>query len=89
MRQTLTWRAESAPKDLRDALNGCELDLRANLLNDGTGECLVLQAKETGVDETIAVGMMMMAMMETALASSRFAQARFTELSVAQDAKAR
>lgn len=86
---TLTLSAESTLADLRDALNDAELDLRASLLNDGTGERLVLQAKETGADETIAVSVVDDDGKDgDGLGLSRFAQGSLTELSVAQDAKA-
>ena len=86
---TLTLSAESTLADLRDALNDAELDLRASLLNDGTGERLVLQAKETGADETIAVSVVDDDGNDgDGLGLSRFAQGALTELSVAQDAKA-
>lgn len=86
---TLTLSAESTLADLRDALNDAELDLRASLLNDGTGERLVLQAKETGADETIAVSVVDDDGTDgDGLGLSRFAQGSLTELSVAQDAKA-
>ncbi len=86
---TVTLSAESTLADLRDALNDAELDLRASLLNDGTGERLVLQAKETGADETIAVSVVDDDGNDgDGLGLSRFAQGALTELSVAQDAKA-
>ena len=86
---TLTLSAESTLADLRDALNDAELDLRASLLNDGMGERLVLQAKETGADETIAVSVVDDDGNDgDGLGLSRFAQGALTELSVAQDAKA-
>lgn len=86
---TLTLSAESTLADLRDALNDAELDLRASLLNDGTGERLVLQAKETGADETIAVSVVDDDGTDgDGLGLSRFAQGSLTELSIAQDAKA-
>ena len=86
---TLTLSAESTLADLRDALNDAELDLRASLLNDGTGERLVLQAKETGADETIAVSVVDDDGNDgDGPGLSRFAQGALTELSVAQDAKA-
>ena len=86
---TLTLSAESTLADLRDALNDAELDLRASLLNDGTGERLVLQAKETGADETIAVSVVDADGNDgDGLGLSRSAQGALTELSVAQDAKA-
>ena len=86
---TLTLSAESTLADLRDALNDAELDLRASFLNDGTGERLVLQAKETGADETIAVSVVDDDGNDgDGLGLSRFAQGALTELSVAQDAKA-
>lgn len=84
---TLTLSAESTLADLRDALNDAELDLRASLLNDGTGERLVLQAKETGADETIAVSVVDDDGNDgDGLGLSRFAQGALTELSVAKDA---